>query len=79
MRFSDSIVGKKKFQNHLDMHFRQNRQASNQTGRGYNRSWMVGVEVRQTFFTLLCLLVLIFYRIGFEIPWIQKARVERGQ
>lgn len=33
-------------EDHLDMHFRQNRKASQNVGRGHSRSWFVGVEVR---------------------------------
>jgi pre-mRNA cleavage complex 2 protein Pcf11 len=32
-------------QEHLDMHFRQNRKASQSVGRGHSRSWFLGVEV----------------------------------
>lgn len=31
---------------HLDMHFRQNRKASQGVGRGHSRSWFIGIEVR---------------------------------
>ncbi|KDQ64608.1 hypothetical protein JAAARDRAFT_118249 [Jaapia argillacea MUCL 33604] len=44
IRFSDSASGKKKMQDHLDMHFRQNRKASQNVGRGHSRSWFVGVD-----------------------------------
>jgi pre-mRNA cleavage complex 2 protein Pcf11 len=30
---------------HLDMHFRQNRKANQNIGRGHSRSWFIGVEV----------------------------------
>jgi pre-mRNA cleavage complex 2 protein Pcf11 len=43
-RFSDSACGKKKMESHLDMHFRQNRQASQQSGRGHNRGWFISLE-----------------------------------
>jgi hypothetical protein len=33
-------------QEHLDMHFRQNRKASQSVGRGHSRSWFLGAEVR---------------------------------
>lgn len=46
IRFADSIVGKKAQEDHLDMHFRQNRKANQNIGRGHSRSWFVGVEVR---------------------------------
>lgn len=48
MRFSDGVSGKKQMEDHLDMHFRQNRKASQSTGRGHSRGWFVTVEVRFT-------------------------------
>jgi pre-mRNA cleavage complex 2 protein Pcf11 len=45
IRFADSVAGKKKMQDHLDMHFRQNRKANQSVGRGHSRSWFVDVEV----------------------------------
>jgi len=36
-------------QDHLDMHFRQNRKANQNIGRGHSRSWFIGVEVRVVF------------------------------
>jgi pre-mRNA cleavage complex 2 protein Pcf11 len=45
IRFADTIVGKKNMEDHLDMHFRQNRKASQNVGRGHSRSWFIGVEV----------------------------------
>ncbi|TFK55983.1 hypothetical protein OE88DRAFT_1652537 [Heliocybe sulcata] len=44
LRFSDNSIGKKKLEEHLDMHFRQNRKASQNVGRGHSRSWFIGVE-----------------------------------
>ncbi|KIM90910.1 hypothetical protein PILCRDRAFT_811403 [Piloderma croceum F 1598] len=44
IRFADNSVGKKEMQDHLDMHFRQNRKASQNTGRGHSRSWFIGVD-----------------------------------
>jgi len=44
LRFSDTAQGKKAMQEHLDMHFRQNRKASQSVGRGHSRSWFLGVE-----------------------------------
>ena len=35
-------------QEHLDMHFRQNRKASQNVGRGHSRSWFLGTEVSNT-------------------------------
>ncbi|RPD67228.1 hypothetical protein L226DRAFT_529606 [Lentinus tigrinus ALCF2SS1-7] len=43
-RFSDSPTGKKRFEDHLDMHFRQNRKASQAVGRGHSRSWFISME-----------------------------------
>lgn len=45
IRFVDSVVGKKAMEEHLDMHFRQNRKANQNIGRGHSRSWFVGLEV----------------------------------
>jgi pre-mRNA cleavage complex 2 protein Pcf11 len=47
-RFSDSATGKKELDDHLDMHFRQNRKASQDIGRGHSRSWFVTVDVSLT-------------------------------
>ncbi|KAI0952130.1 hypothetical protein AcV7_008030 [Taiwanofungus camphoratus] len=44
IRFPDGHKGKKKMEDHLDMHFRQNRKASQAVGRGHSRSWFIGVE-----------------------------------
>lgn len=44
LRFSNP-TGKKAMDDHLDMHFRQNRKASQNVGRGHSRSWFVGLEV----------------------------------
>ncbi|KAI1795172.1 hypothetical protein LXA43DRAFT_993775 [Ganoderma leucocontextum] len=43
-RFSDNPAGKKQFEDHLDMHFRQNRKATQASGRGHSRSWFIGLE-----------------------------------
>lgn len=45
LRFSDTAQGKGAMQEHLDMHFRQNRKASQSVGRGHSRSWFLGAEV----------------------------------
>lgn len=45
IRFADTVVGKKNMEDHLDMHFRQNRKANQNIGRGHSRSWFIGVEV----------------------------------
>ncbi|KAF8663446.1 hypothetical protein AX16_001016 [Volvariella volvacea WC 439] len=44
VRFSSSEAGKRAMDDHLDMHFRQNRKASQNTGRGHSRSWFTLVE-----------------------------------
>jgi len=44
VRFPGSPTGKKEYEEHLDMHFRQNRRASQNVGRGHSRSWFVGIE-----------------------------------
>lgn len=46
IRFADTPAGKDSMQEHLDMHFRQNRKANQNLGRGHSRSWFVAVEVR---------------------------------
>ena len=51
-RFSDDEVGSKARDDHLDLHFRQNRRASQTAGRGHCRSWFVGTDVRP-FYILL--------------------------
>ncbi|KIP12904.1 hypothetical protein PHLGIDRAFT_61295 [Phlebiopsis gigantea 11061_1 CR5-6] len=44
IRFSGDAAGKKKLEGHLDMHFNQNRKASQAAARGYSRNWLVGIE-----------------------------------
>ncbi|THH02751.1 hypothetical protein EW026_g162 [Hermanssonia centrifuga] len=44
IRFAGDSTGKKKLQDHLDMHFRQNRKASQAAGRGYSRSWFITID-----------------------------------
>ncbi|KAK7695922.1 hypothetical protein QCA50_000561 [Cerrena zonata] len=44
IRFSDSSSGKKRMEDHLDMHFRQNRKSTQSSGRGHCRSLFVNVE-----------------------------------
>lgn len=46
MRFPDSVLGKKNMQEHLDMHFRQNRKQQENVSRGHCRSWFISLEVR---------------------------------
>jgi len=43
-RFSDDATGKKKFEDHLDMHFRQKRKANQNIGRGHSRSWFTALD-----------------------------------
>ena len=45
VRFSGTPAGKKEMNDHLDMHFRQNRKADQNIGRGHSRSWFTGIEV----------------------------------
>lgn len=45
VRFPGDTRGKKLLEDHLDMHFRQNRKASQAIGRGHSRSWFVTLEV----------------------------------
>ncbi|KAJ7276504.1 hypothetical protein B0H12DRAFT_1085729 [Mycena haematopus] len=44
IRFPDTVFGKKRMEDHLDMHFKQNRKANQNIGRGHSRSWFVGLE-----------------------------------
>ncbi|KAG9127640.1 hypothetical protein FRC07_011384 [Ceratobasidium sp. 392] len=41
MRFPAGDAGKKSMEDHLDLHFKQNRKASQNTGRGHSRSWFI--------------------------------------
>ena len=45
VRFADTQLGKKSQDDHLDMHFRQNRRAKEAVGRGHSRSWFISVDV----------------------------------
>lgn len=45
IRFADGPSGKKKLQDHLDMHFKNNRRAKESVGRGHSRSWFISVDV----------------------------------
>jgi pre-mRNA cleavage complex 2 protein Pcf11 len=59
LRFSDAAQAKRAMQEHLDMHFRQNRKASQSVGRGHSRSWFLCAEVSNpTVFYGLCLIEL---------------------
>lgn len=51
LRFTSDGSGKKKLEEHLDMHFAQNRQAAQANGRGYSRSWFVSIDVRDSLFS----------------------------
>ncbi|KIJ20263.1 hypothetical protein PAXINDRAFT_68604 [Paxillus involutus ATCC 200175] len=44
VRFGDDASGKKAMDDHLDMHFRQNRKVNQNLGRGHSRSWFVSLE-----------------------------------
>ncbi|KAH8118317.1 hypothetical protein DFH11DRAFT_1502332 [Phellopilus nigrolimitatus] len=44
LRFPGGPVGRKKMQDHLDMHFRQNKRAKETIGRGHSRSWFISVD-----------------------------------
>ncbi|KAI0770816.1 hypothetical protein BC629DRAFT_1583389 [Irpex lacteus] len=44
LRFTSDGSGKKKLEEHLDMHFAQNRKAAQANGRGYSRSWFVSID-----------------------------------
>ena len=46
IRFSESAADRKKLEDHLDMHFLQNRKANTSIGRGHSRSWFASLEVR---------------------------------
>jgi pre-mRNA cleavage complex 2 protein Pcf11 len=46
VRFPDTQLGKRNQNDHLDMHFRQNRKANDDLGRGHSRSWFVALDVR---------------------------------
>lgn len=50
IRFADTAVGKKSMDNHLDMHFRQNRKANQNVGRGHSRSWFISVDVSDFYY-----------------------------
>ncbi|KAF8328552.1 uncharacterized protein EI90DRAFT_2974317 [Cantharellus anzutake] len=43
-RFPDDEAGAKARDDHLDLHFRQNKRATESIGRGHSRSWFVGVD-----------------------------------
>lgn len=58
IRFPDTKLGKRRQDDHLDMHFRQNRKASDDVGRGHSRSWFTSVEVRLVFISVLPILII---------------------
>ncbi|EUC66379.1 CID (CTD-interacting domain) domain protein, putative [Rhizoctonia solani AG-3 Rhs1AP] len=41
LRFPAGEAGKKSMEDHLDLHFKQNRKARENTGRGHSRSWFI--------------------------------------
>lgn len=53
MRFPAGEAGKKSMEDHLDLHFKQNRKASQNTGRGHSRSWFISRNVSRLFNSLL--------------------------
>lgn len=53
MRFPAGEAGKKSMEDHLDLHFKQNRKASQNTGRGHSRSWFIAREVSHFFISCL--------------------------
>ncbi len=46
IRYPDTTLGKQRLEDHLDLHFRQNRKLNQNLGRGHDRSWFTSVEVR---------------------------------
>ncbi|KAF7776009.1 hypothetical protein Agabi119p4_4402 [Agaricus bisporus var. burnettii] len=44
MRYPDTTLGKKRLEDHLDLHFKQNRKLNQSFGRGHDRSWFTSVE-----------------------------------
>ncbi|KAF9451674.1 hypothetical protein P691DRAFT_662701 [Macrolepiota fuliginosa MF-IS2] len=44
IRYPDTTLGKRRLEDHLDLHFRQNRKLSQNPGRGHDRSWFISVE-----------------------------------
>lgn len=45
-RFPQGRFGKKRMEEHLDMHFRQNKRNREISGRGHSRNWFLSVQVR---------------------------------
>ena len=58
-------LAKKDTQNHLDMHFRRNRKANQNIGRGHSRSWFVGVEVHERSYPSIQQLLISLHRIRY--------------
>ena len=44
IRFTSDATGKKDMEDHMDMHFKQNRKASQSIGRGHSRSWYISLD-----------------------------------
>ena len=61
---------------HLDMHFRQNRKANQNIGRGHSRSWFIGIEVSIRLFSYHFIDLNEYVRIGYKI--FRVIRKERG-
>jgi pre-mRNA cleavage complex 2 protein Pcf11 len=57
LRFIDNVAGKKDLEDHLDVHFKQNRKAAQNAGRGHGRSWFIGIEVGCFVMSLVVLLI----------------------
>jgi pre-mRNA cleavage complex 2 protein Pcf11 len=51
-RFAGNSASKKEMQDHLDMHFRQNRKANQNAGRSHSRSRFMGFDVRVRLYTM---------------------------
>lgn len=66
VRFADTPLGKKNQDDHLDMHFRQNRKANENIDRGHSRSWFVGLDVRVSFLVNRSQIFNVFDRIGYK-------------
>jgi pre-mRNA cleavage complex 2 protein Pcf11 len=56
---------------HLDMHFRQNRKANQNIGRGHSRNWFIGIEVRIRLMSLFRR-----FKLAFQ-DWIQDISGDR--
>jgi len=48
IRFAGTALGRKELDDHLDMHFQQNRRATQNMGRGHSRGWFTSLDVSAT-------------------------------